>query len=175
MWRYGILASVLILSVACGGSTSSPSGSSGGIGSSGSGGSGGSGSGKGTITALVDGVAYTGVINAATLTNGTLNIASNNTALTLSVNFAMSGAAVGTTSINAASPLVMQAMTTNGSTVTGAWSASVLGGSGTLTISTLSSSGASGTFSFVAVPSTTSGIPSAGTKTVTSGVFTATF
>ena len=175
MVRYGILASILILSAACGGSTSSPSGSSGQIGSSGSGGSGGSASGKGTLTALVDGVAYTGVINAATLTNGNLNIASNNTALTMSVNVATSGAAVGTTNINASSPLVMQAMTTNGSNVTGVWIASQLGGSGTLTISALSSSGASGTFSFVGVPSSTSGIPTVGNKTVTSGVFTATF
>jgi hypothetical protein len=174
MVRYGILASILILSVACGGSTSSPSGSSGQIGSSG-GGSGGSGSGKGTLTALVDGVTYTGVINAATLTNGSLNIASNNAALTLSVNFSTSGAAVGTTSINAASPLTMQVMTTSGSSVTGVWFASALGGSGTLTISSLSSSGASGTFSFVGIPSTTSGIPTVGNKTVTSGVFTATF
>ena len=173
MWRNGILASVLILSVACGGSTSSPSASSGGIGSSG--GSGGSSSSKGTLTALVDGVAYTGVINASTLTNGSLNIASNNAALTLSVNFATSGAAVGTTSINAASPLVMQVMTTNGSNVTGVWIASVIGGSGTLTISALSSSGVSGTFSFVGIPSTTSGIVTVGNKTVTSGVFTATF
>lgn len=169
MVRYGILATVLMLSIACGSSPSSPTGS---IGSSGGGGST---SGKGTLTATVDGVAYTGVINAATLTNGNLNITSNNSALTLSVNFATSGAAVGTTSINAASPMQMQVITTNGSTVTGVWFASAVGGSGTLTISSLSATGVSGTFSFVAVASPTSPLPVAGTKTVTGGTFSATF
>jgi hypothetical protein len=103
--------------------------------------------------------------------SGNFDLASNNAALTLSINLA-ARAVVGTTTIGPASPTILNVITTNGSTVTGSWSASGLGGSGTLTIATLTSSSASGTFSFTAVPvnSTTTG-----TKTVTNGSFTATF
>ena len=109
-----------VVTMACGGG--SPSGPSGGSGSgSGSGGSGGSGgtTNRGTVIATVDGVAYTGSVNAASVNpSGNLNVASNNAALTLSVNIA-ARAAVGTTNINSTSTTVMNVITTNGTTVTG--------------------------------------------------------
>ena len=175
MRKLGLLLCCVALMVDCGGSPSSPSSRSTNSGTTGTSGTGGTAS-KGTLTAIVDGVSYTGIINAASLTNGNLNIASNNTALTLSVNLATSNAAVGTTNISASSPTTMQVMTTNGSNVTGVWFASAIGGSGTLTITSLSSSGVAGTFSFVGTPLATSGVvtPTVN-KTVTSGVFSATF
>jgi Bacterial Ig-like domain (group 2) len=53
------------------------------------------------------------------------------------------------------------------------WSAGPLGGSGTITLSTLTPTSASGTFSFTMVP--LQGTTATGTKTVTNGVFNVTF
>jgi hypothetical protein len=169
------------LTLACGGggSPTGPSGSGGsgsgsGSGPGGTGGTGGSGGtpNRGTVTAFIDGVAYTGIVNSANFNqSGNVNLASNNSALTLSINFAARGA-VGTTTINPTSTTVLNVITTTGTTVIGSWSASGLGGSGTLTIATLTSSGMSGTFSFTAVPASAG---TTGTKTVTDGTFTATF
>ena len=166
-----VVFALAVLMMACGGDN--PAGPTGGSGSgSGSGGSGGSGGTRGTVTATVDGVAYTGAVNAASVNpSGNLNVASNNAALTLSVNFA-ARAAVGTTNINSTSTTVMNVITTNGTTVTGSWAASALGGSGSLTIATLTSSSVSGTFSFTALPASAGTV---GTKTVTNGSFNATF
>jgi hypothetical protein len=169
-----------VLTMACGGgSPTSPSGGgasgsgSGGTGS-GSGGTGGSGGtpNRGTVTATIDGVAYTGAVNAAGVNpSGNLTVASNNSALTLSINFA-ARAAVGTTDVSGGTT-VLNVITTTGTTVIGSWSASALGGSGTLTIATLTSTGASGTFSFTGVPVNTT--TPATTKTVINGTFNATF
>jgi hypothetical protein len=128
------------------------------------------------VTAIIDGVAYTGIVNAASVNpSGNLNIASNNAALTLAISFA-ARAVAGTTTIGPLSTTVMNVITTNGTTVTGSWSASGLGGSGSLTIATLTSSSVSGTFFFTAVPAPgASGAGATGTKTVTNGTFSATF
>lgn len=159
--RLTILAAI-VATTACGGSssTTSPSG-------------GGQASGKGTLTATIDGVAYTGTINSATLqSSGLLNIASNSSDLTRSVNFAVQPAAVGTFS-GASSAIQLNVITTSGGAVTGSWLTSLNFGSGSLTITSLSSTGVSGTFAFTAVPATAS-TPS-GNKVVTNGAFTATF
>jgi hypothetical protein len=60
---------------------------------------------------------------------------------------------------------------TNGQTWTA--NAAVVGSSGTVTLTSFSSTGASGTFSFVAVA--LAGTGSTGTKTITNGSFSVTF
>ena len=165
-----LVFALMVQTIACGGDNpGGPSGSG-----SGSGGSSGS-MNRGTVTAIIDGVSYTGVVNAASVIGaGNVNIASNNAALTLAISFA-ARAAVGTTVINSTSTTVLNVITTNGTTPTGSWAASALGGSGSLTIATLTSSSVSGTFNFVAVPAPPpSGLGATGTKTVTNGSFTAT-
>ena len=54
-----------------------------------------------------------------------------------------------------------------------AWVTTSVGGSGTVTVSSLSATRATGSFSFIAAPATGSG--AVGTKTVTNGVFDVTF
>ena len=157
----------MALTIACGGAN--PAGPS----ESGSGGSGTSN--FGTLTATIDGVAYTGVINTATNSNGTLRISSNSADLTRSVNFA-APASVGTVTVSLSSAITMNVITTTGTTVIGSWGAAGQFGSGTLTIASLTGSGASGTFSFSAPPAPAgSGGQATGTKVVTNGSFTARF
>lgn len=161
MKRLSILAA-LVVTTACGGSnsTTSPSG-------------GGQASGKGTVTATIDGVPYQGTVTSATLqSSGLLNIASNSSDLTRFVTFAVQPAAVGTFS-GASSAVQLNVITMNNNTVVGSWLTSLNFGSGSLTITSLSSTGVSGTFAFTAVPVTAS-TPS-GNKVVTNGTFTATF
>ncbi len=171
-----LFVAIACLSLACGGGPASPSGS-GGSGSGNSGGSGsGAGSGTGTIRAFIDGVAYTGTVNAASFRNGTLNIASNDAALSNSINLALSNVYVGVFQVNATTPLTMQVMTLNGTNVTGSWSASVTGGSGTILVNTLSTVAATGTFSFVGVPSSSGGVSTpAVNRSVTNGSFSVFF
>lgn len=164
----GVLAALLALTVGCGGGNPAQP--------SGGGGGGGSTPNFGTLTAVIDGVAYTGIINSARITNGTLGIASNSADLTRAISFAGKEAAVGTTTVSAATALSMNVITTTGTTVTGSWAAAGQFGSGTLTISSLSATGASGTFNFSAPPAPGgSGAGATGTKVVTNGAFTARF
>lgn len=173
-----VLCSVA-LGAACGGSPTSPSGggSSGG-GSGGSGGSGGGGTGgggttpnRGTITATIDGVAYSGVVRTATNQSGIFAIAAINDQT--NVGFGIGAlAAAGTTSISATSPT--NALLTTGTSLPAvSWFASTSGGAGTLTISAISATGATGTFQFTLQPSPGTG--ASGTRSVTSGSFTVTF
>ena len=160
-----LVVALLLVSAACGGGNSNPNGPSG------SGGSGSSGtSSHGTLTAVVDGVAYSGTVGTASNTNGILTVTSNTTDRTRSVNFA-TAATIGTTSVTG-SATSMQVLTSNGTTVTGTWIAVTGLGTGTITITALSSAGASGTFSFNAPPV---GAGATGTKVVTNGVFSVTF
>jgi len=166
-WTRGAMGGLLALTIACGGGNpASPSGG---------GGTGGS-TNFGTLTAVIDGVAYAGIVNSARVVNGTLSIASNSADLTRSINFAGKEAAVGTTTVSPSTALSMNVITTTGTTVIGSWAAAGGQGSGTLTVTSLTSSGASGTFSFSAPPVPGPGGGQAtGTKVVTSGAFTARF
>jgi hypothetical protein len=167
--RLLVVCAVVAATATCGGGNS-PAAPSAGAGSGGSGGA--SGPNFGTLTATIDGVAYTGTINLATNVNGVLNIASNSADRLLSVNLATSAAA-GSQTISIANATVMQVIATNGTAVSGTWFASAVGGSGTLTITSINTTGASGTFSFNAVAGPTGG--GAGTKVVTNGSFSARF
>jgi hypothetical protein len=133
------------------------------------------GSNFGTVAATIDGVSYTGAINSASNSNGTLRVSSNSADLTRSINFA-GPAAVGTASVSLATALTMNVLTTTGTTVIGSWGAAGNLGSGTLTVTSLTSTGASGTFSFSAPPAPGASAGQAtGTKVVTNGSFTAQF
>ena len=162
--------SLLLATLACG--DGNPGGPSEGGGSGQGGGSGGPN--RGTVTAVIDGVAYTGVVSTATNINGVINVTSNNAARTVSINFA-GPAVVGTVSVNPQSALSLNVITTTGTTVTGSWLAGGLFGSGTLNINTLTSAGASGGFAFAAVPPPAGGMGATGTKLVSSGAFNVTF
>jgi len=169
-----LILPMLIAASACGGgSPSQPSGS----GSSGSGTGGNTTPSKGTLTAVIDGRAYTGIVKVVSRTDGYFGIAATNAALTLTVSFATTRPAVGTTTV-ADSLVSMGVATTNGSSgaTTGSWIATNISGSGSLTISTLTSSGATGTFNFTAAPAPPpSNVGATGTKVVSNGVFNVTF
>lgn len=169
-----------VLGAACGGggSPTSPTGGSSGGGTGGSGGSGGGTGGgggaapnHGTITATIDGVAYSGVVRTATSQSGIFAIAAMNDQT--NVGFGIGAlAAAGTTSISATSP-TNALLTTSTGVPAVSWFASTSGGSGTLTISTITATGATGTFQFTMQP--TPGTGASGTRSVTNGSFTVTF
>ena len=121
----------------------------------------------GALNAVIDGAAYRGAIGNAFLSSGTLNIASDNCAETVSVNFSTL-AQVGT--VTEAQGASAQVETADGSGVTGVWRANDFQGSATITVVTLTSTGATGTFSFSAPAS---GLGATGTKVVMSGTFNA--
>ena len=172
----------VVLGAACGGggSPTSPTGGSSGGGTGGTGGSGGSGGSGGgggaapnygTITATIDGVAYSGIVRTATNQSGIFAIAAMNDQT--NVGFGVGAlAAVGTTSISATSPTNALLTTTTGVPAV-SWFASMSGGSGTLTISSINATGATGTFQFTLQP--TPGTGASGTRSVTNGSFTVTF
>lgn len=163
---------ISVMCVACGGGNpSAPSGGSG-SGSGSGGGSGGGGViGRGTITAQIDGVAFTGVATAATNQSGIFAAAASNGPGTIALGFGAL-AAVGTTSVGPTSPTNANMVATSGSTGQ-SWAASTSGGSGTLTITSINATGATGTFSFTMIP--VAGTGASGTKSVTNGTFSVTF
>jgi hypothetical protein len=91
------------------------------------------------------------------------------------VSFAARAAGAG--SVNVSSGAIQFGyITTNGTTSTGAWNASLTSGTGVLNVTTLTATGASGTFNFAAPPAIPpSNLGATGTKNVTNGVFSATF
>ncbi len=122
-----------------------------------------------TVAATINGEAYCGQVDNAFTSSGNLNVASSNEASTLSLNFGV-GATIGTKTIAPGSSLSFQVQTGAGAI----WiaSGSVSGSSGTLTIITLTGTGATGTFSFVAQP-ISGGATS--TRSVANGSFSVTF
>jgi hypothetical protein len=126
---------------------------------------------KGTITATIDGAAFSGIATAATNIGGVIALGGWNqqTAQASSISIGIGAlASVGTTSVGPNSP-------TNGNLIAAnqSWLAGPSGGSGTLTITTLTATGATGTFSFSMVPNTSSG--ASGTKVIANGAFNVTF
>jgi len=172
--------------IACGKSTTDPSGSngsSGSSGSSGSGGSGGSGGGAsancqapgnpatGSFTATIDGVAFRATcFGVNTAVSGVISVGGGFLGTGNVVNsFAIATSrSVGTTNIGATSPT--NALYTVGPAL---WVASVVGGSGSVTITALTANSVTGTFSLVLIPQ--SGTTATGNRTVTNGSFSLTF
>jgi hypothetical protein len=163
-----IAAPLLLTAAACGSSTTPSTGGSGVV-------SGCSGAhASGSMTAQINGTAWTAVcISASSFTGNVLSLggSDNATNATVAQIIAMATTATGPGTFPIG-PLPI----TNGAngllTINAQiWSASATQGSGTITITTLNSTGTSGTFSFnlVAVP------PATGTKTITNGTFNITF
>ena len=99
-----------------------------------------------TVAGLVDGEAYCGEVDNVLVSPGNINVASSNAASTVSVNFGF-GAAVGTTMVGQNVPLSFQVETPSG-----VGTAAEMVGSGSLTVVTLTSTTAAGTFNCVAQP-----------------------
>ena len=127
--------------------------------------------GQGTISAKIDGSAWTSVsaVVTAKYTNGALSISGADSSSAIA--FAVQASKPGTYKMGKLTDASANAILAKGSSV---WQATPLvRGSGTLTITTLTSTGASGTFSFTADAMPDS--DAKGTEVVTDGVFTVTF
>lgn len=177
-WLIGV-AGVCVLA-ACSGSPSSPSNSGSGSGSGGGGGGqaltcpqhlGTATRAQGTMTASINGVAWTAdCIAVLANTASILSISGSDLATGVAfqtLGFATGNRVVGTQTITALSPLtatLVQGL--NG------WNASLAQGSGTLVFTSVTNNSAVGTFSFELPP--VPGSPATGTKTVT-GSFNLTF
>jgi hypothetical protein len=162
-----ILGAMMMSLSACGGSSTSPSG---GIGSSGSntgiGGSGGTT--VNTLTASIDGTPFTATTIAALVRNNILSVAgtavSGSTTTTLSI---ATTARVGTQVVAPGTGVNSNYQVVSGTNTAG-WLASDNFGSGTVTVTTLTTTRAAGSFSFIL--SNASGT-ALGPKNVTVGVF----
>jgi hypothetical protein len=127
-------------------------------------------SGKGSISARIDGVQWSSIVTAAQYTNTGLIISgADNSNPPHALGLGVAAVAPGTYQITLPNPTANASWTVGPST----WQASLIGGSGTVTITSLTSTGAAGTFSFtmVAVPNTAA----SGSKAITDGVFNVTF
>lgn len=125
----------------------------------------------GTMTASIDGSAWTAVaITTATYTNNLLSIGGADSSNPIrSIGLALSVTAPGTFTIGTL-PSAANGLLSIG--VGPTWTANVLGGSGTITVTSLSSTAASGAFSFTAIAAAGG---ATGTHTVASGAFNITF
>jgi hypothetical protein len=125
----------------------------------------------GTMTATIDGSAWTAAtVTTYTYTNGILSIAGGDNSNPIrSIGMALTASGPGTFQMGTL-PSAANAVLSIGIGPT--WTANVAGGTGTITITALSSMGAAGTFSFSAVAAAGG---ATGTHTVTSGTFNITF
>jgi len=124
------------------------------------------GGGGGILTFKVDGVSESASSVTANFANGSLSIGGNDASHTTTIGFAVSptGAGPGTYTLGPLSSANAQIMIGNPAV---GWHAAVGIGSGTITISVLTSTNASGTFSFMLAPDA----GATGTKAITEGVF----
>jgi hypothetical protein len=127
----------------------------------------------GSISAQINGVSWAAVcVKAATFFNGIVSFAGSDNVTNVAnaevIGIATQAGGPGTFPISLSNGANAQ-LTIGGTQL---WEANaVLGGSGTITLTTLTATGTSGTFSFdlIAVP------PGTGTKSITNGVFNLTF
>lgn len=128
---------------------------------------------QGTVTARVDGTTFSGIVpgGGGTRTAVTLVLfgqSNDNTTLTIGI----LNPAVGVHAIGGLTGNTMLIQTRSCSAGTGLWSA-IAAGSGSVTISTLTATGATGTFTGTLVAQAGSG--ATGNKVVTDGTFNLTF
>ena len=164
MFRLMTLAGALLMSAACGGSSTSVTSptSAGGTTVTPL---------RGTMTAVIDGSPWTAAaITTASYTNGILSIGGADRVNPIrSIGLALTVAAPGTF-VMGTLPSAANAVLSIGIGPT--WTANVAGGTGTIVITAISSTAASGTFFFTAVPAAGG---ATGTHTATSGTFNITF
>jgi len=124
--------------------------------------------GSSTMTAQINGVAWTASSVVVTYSNGILAVTGTDNVTTLGIGVAATSPSTVTSGLTANLTIAGQP---------GSWQAAVMNGSGSVTIATIVTSGAarsaSGTFMFNLVP--TAGSGSAGTKTISNGAFNVTF
>jgi Family of unknown function (DUF6252) len=118
-----------------------------------------------TMTAQVDGAAWTAATRGATYVNGVLTITGTNAAQLLVTIGVSNVTGPGTFSLAGGNQNGALGNVINGAAI---WASSLAGGSGTITVTSLTATAVTGTFSFTAVPATAS---ATGTRQVTSGQF----
>lgn len=125
--------------------------------------------GAGRMTASIDGTAFSGTLAVQATRSGTLLSISAVGSSSRQLSLNLTGVtATGTIAIGAGSTSMGQY-----SSGTQTWVSSLAGGSGSVVLTTLTTTHATGTFSFTAIPSTSTG--ATGNKSVTSGTFDVTF
>lgn len=127
---------------------------------------------NGSMTFKVDGAGRSATSIVASFANGIMSVAGTDTsnATTLSFAIAPTAAGTGTYTLGPASAANAQILIGNPAA---SWQAAVGIGSGTITINSFTSTGASGTFSFSLAAVAGSG--ASGTKSITEGTFNVTF
>ena len=159
--RSALALMLMLIMPACGsdGNPGSPSGSGGGGGSSLS---------PGTMTATIDGVAWTGTINTAVVANGSLIVSAAVSPTSSGIALA-SPAQVGTQTVGSGSAVTAVLLANVTSPSSESWLAAGPTGSGSMTISTLTATSATGTFFFTLVPNPGTGQ----NRVVSNGAFNA--
>jgi hypothetical protein len=153
-----LLSTLTLLSIAaCGGSSDSLTGTDTG------------GSGSGPMSATIDGTAWVSPVPAGRRTSNIVAVAGLDLGLTASVSFAFVATSTGTYSVAFANTNFGSATIAKGSL---GWSSALSGGSGSVTLTTLTASHMVGTFAFDAVPASGG---ATGTIHVTNGKFDITF
>ena len=129
-------------------------------------------SGASSLTFKVDGSNAAASSVTAGFANGILSIGGTDSSRSTTLSFALTPTAAGTGTYTLGALSAANAQVLIGNPAAG-WQAAVGIGSGSITVNSLTPTGASGTFSFtlVAVP----GSGAAGTKTITEGAFNVTF
>jgi len=153
----GLSTIVLLCMVACGGSSSTSPNNNG------------SNNSAGPLSATINGKAWSSQFPTASYHGSILAVAGLDNGLTASVTLALTVAAPGTFSVSSGNNVFG-----NGgySTPVGGWATALPGGTGTVTVTTLTSNHVAGTFAFDAVPATTG---ATGTVHITNGKFDITF
>ena len=174
--RFTIALASVLLACACGGGSNSPTGPSNNSGCFAIVGN------KGTITASISGLAtFSGIIptgSATSVTGGQVPLftigatnTQDGTGVIISGQGVVGTSSVGPGTINTtAVGNSISVLTRSCTASTGGWAANIASGSGTITVTSYSPAGVSGTFSATMDP----GTGSTGTKTI-SGTFNATF
>lgn len=121
-----------------------------------------------SVAASIDGTAWTAATVQSTYAGNVLAVGGLDAGQTQVLITIPSVTTTGTFDIGAGQPGVA-VVTANGQT----WSSTLVGGTGSVTVTTLTATHAAGTFTFVATALTTSG--ATGNKTVTTGSFDVTF
>jgi hypothetical protein len=120
-----------------------------------------------TMTALIDGATWTAVTVTALRSSDLISITGSDASTpTRTIALSLVGSSIGTYTTSTGSSNAVLSISPS------QWTANVLGGSGTITLTDLTTTGATGTFSFTAVPGNAA---TTGTEAVTSGAFTVTF
>lgn len=121
------------------------------------------------MSATIDGAAWSSALPQAIYNGSILSVAGLNTALTTSVSFAIATTAPGTYSVALGNVIGGNAIVVEGSK---GWGSALAGGTGSVTLTTLTTHHVVGTFAFDAVPASGG---ATGTVHVTNGRFDVTF